>query len=166
MRTRPAQIGFAIASTLIVVVGIFTGGCRHCRPADSARLDIRMTGADSPEDIENKIKASLAKKYVHEDMTDSYTMHHVTNGPARWVFVKAYNAPRSLNMFNLYCYEQEKPGNWLLRAYVPVYEYYYTNGLDYDVTFKIDGDYVKVVFREMVIFTITSNKNMVTRPVH
>jgi hypothetical protein len=159
MRTRPAEIGFAIALALVMVAGIFTGGCSHCRPSvDSSRLDIRMTGADSPEDIENRVKASLAEKYAHEDMTDSYTMHHVTNGPARWVFVKAYNAPRGLNMFNLYCYEQEKPGNWLLRAYVPVNAYYYTNGLDRDVTFKIDDDYIKVVFRGEVVFTGASKK--------
>src|SRR5678815_392574 len=142
MRTRPAKTGLAVPIALGIVVGVLTGGCRHRPFPDSARLDIRLTGADSPEDIENRIRASLAKKYVHEDMTDSYTMYHVTNGPARWVFVKAYNAPRGLNMFNLYCYEQATPDNWLLRAYVPVNAHYYTNSLERDVTFHIDDEYL------------------------
>jgi len=61
-------------------------------------------------------------------------------------------------MFNLYCYEQEKPGNWLLRAYVPVNAYYYTNGLDRGLTFKLNGDYVEAVFRGAIVFTGTCKK--------
>jgi hypothetical protein len=66
-------------------------------------------------------------------------------------------------MFNLYCYEQEKPGNWLLRAYVPVNAHYYTNSPDYytnapesELTFRSDDGYLKVFFRKEVIFTVTS----------
>jgi len=93
-------------------------------------------------------------------------MYQITNGLARWVLVKANNAPRSLDMFNLYCYEWEKADTWLLRAYVPVNAYYYTNSLDRELNIQIDNEYVKVTFRGVFILTITSNKNVVIRPVH
>lgn len=157
MRARPAKIALALA--LVVVVGVLAGSCQHPRrSADGSRLDVRLTGADSPEEIENMIRASLKEMYSPANIAGSYTMHRVTNGPAHWVFVQVGNAPRGLNMFNLYCYEQEKPGNWLLRAYVPVNAYYYTNGIDRGLSFKIDGDYVKVGFRGATVFTSASKQ--------
>lgn len=63
-------------------------------------------------------------------------------------------------MFNLLCYEQERAGDWLLRAYVPINEYYYTNGDDRLVAFKIDDDNIKVVFRGAVIFTGACKKEV------
>lgn len=152
MRTRPAKIAITLA--VVVVVGVLAGSCRHPRQsADGSRLDARLTEADSVEDIENMTRASLAEIFSPANIAGSYTMHQVTNGSARWVFVQVGNAPRGLNMFNLYCYEQEKLGNWLLRAYVPVNAYYYTNGLDRSLTFKISGDYVEAIFRGAVVFT-------------
>ncbi len=157
MRTRPAKIALAFA--LVVVVGILSGSCRHPRRSvDGSRLDIRLTGADSPEEIENMIRASLAEKYSSTNIADGYRMYQVTNGPVRWVFVLAANAPRGLGMSNLYCYEWKRPDLWLLRSYVPVYESFYTNSLDRELYIQIDNDYVKVAFRGVVIFTSTSNK--------
>jgi hypothetical protein len=161
MRTRSTKTDLALTIALVVVAGIFTAGCGHNRPSvDDSRLDIRLTGADSPEDIESKIRASLVRKYSTADVADSYRTYQITNGPTRLVFVKAYNAPRGLNMFNLYCYEQERPDNWLLRAYVPVNAYYYTNSLDHELSFQVDNEYVKVFFRGLVVFTINVQKNL------
>ena len=89
-------------------------------------------------------------------------MYHVTNGPAKWVFAKVYNAPRGLGMFNLYCYEQEQPDFWPLRAYVPVNAHYYTNSDDWGLNFQIDQNYVKVIFRGRVIFTGISKMGLTT----
>jgi hypothetical protein len=162
MLTRRAENTLTI--TLVIIVGILTGSCRHYRPSiDGSRLDIRLTEAKSPEEIENIIKVSLAEKYLQEDMTDSYTMYHVSNGPTRWVFVKAYNAPRGLNMFNLYCYELERPDTWLLRGYIPVNAYYYTNSLDRELKIQTNNDYIEVVFRGRVVFTIASRKSVLEK---
>lgn len=158
MRTRPAEITLGVAITLVIaVVGILAVSCKTCRHSvDGSRLDLRLTGADSPEDIERKIRAILAEKYSPEDVAGSYTMYHVTNGLARWVFVKTYNAPRGLNAFNLYCYEWESSDIWLLRGYVPINAYFYTNSLGRELSIQIDNDYVNVVFRGSVVFTIKS----------
>ena len=160
MRARPTKIALALA--LVVVAGVLAGSCRHPRrSADGSRLDVRLTGGDSPEDIENMIRASLAEIYSPTNIAGSYTMHQVTNGPARWVFIQVGNAPRGLNMFNLYCYEQEKPGNWLLRAYVPVNAAYYTNSLDRELHIQTDDDSLKVLFRGAVIFTSGSQQKLI-----
>lgn len=144
----------AAALALVMALGLTTESCRPYRlSVDGSRLDVRLTGARSPEEIEATVLRSVAEKYGREDMTDSYRMYHVTNGPARWLFVRAYNAPRGLDMFNLYCYEREGPDLWLLRAYVPVNAYYYTNSLERKLDIQTDDEYVKVVFRGVTIFT-------------
>src|SRR5882724_1544834 len=151
MRARPA-----LKTTLAiqVLVGLLATGCKHdCPLGDGPRLDISLTGAKSPGEIENMMRTSLAEKYSPTDIAEGYTICQVTNGPARWVFAKVYNAPRGLNMFNLYCYEEETPEFWALRSYVPVNAHYYTNSDDWDLTFRIDHEYIKVVFRGRVIFT-------------
>jgi hypothetical protein len=159
MCSRPTQIHFAFIITLVVIVGFAAASCRYSRSAtDGARLDASVTAIDSPGEIERIIRSSLAEKYLATNIAEGYTMHQVTNGPIRWLFVKAFNAPRGLDMFNLYCYEQENPSNWLLRAYVPVNAHYYTNGLERDVTIEMDDNYTKVVFRGKVVFTGASKK--------
>jgi hypothetical protein len=157
MRTRPAKICSAIA--LVAVVVILAGSCRHCPPSvDGSRLDVSLTGADSPEQIENMIRASLAYRFPPTNIAGSYTMYQVTNGLLRCVFFQVGNAPRGLDMFNLYCYEQETSNIWLLRGYVPVNAHFYTNSLDRGLRFHVDNDYVKVLFRDAIVFTITSKK--------
>jgi len=150
----------AIAITLAAAVGILTGSCTHYQPSlDGSRLHMRLTGADSPEEIENMLKATLAEKYLHEDMTGSYRTYQITNGPSRWLIAQVANAPRGLSMYNLYCYEWDRSDVWLLRAYVPVNEHFLTNSLDEELKFQTDNEYVKVAFRGVVIFTITSSKD-------
>ncbi len=162
MRSRSALIRDVI---LTLLVGALALGCNFDRPpGDSSSLDIGLTGANSPQDIENKIKASLAEKYPSTDTTHSYTIYQVTNGPARWVFAKVYNAPRGLSMFNLFCYEQEGPHFWPLRGYVPLNAYYYTNSDDWDLTFQTDREYVKAIFRGRVIFTGLSQSGVTNAP--
>ena len=114
-----------------------------------------LTGAGSPEEIKNMIHEIVAQMYSPTNVTGSYSMHQITNGLGRWVFVQVFNAPRGLNMFNLYCYEWEweRQDPWVLRAYVPVNAHYYTNSFDRELHFQNDGDYVKVIFRDRVVFT-------------
>jgi hypothetical protein len=164
MFARRAENVLAIA--LAIGVGVLTGSCRHRQPTGyGSRLDMKLTGADSPAGIENMVRASLAEMYPGEDIAESYKMYYVTNGPARLVFAQVGNGPRGLYMFSLYCYEQERPDTWLLRAYVPVNAYYYTNSLDRNLSIRMDNEYVRVVFRGVVIFTIAANKDVVTEPV-
>src|SRR5258707_124383 len=143
-----------ISWTLTILTGVLASGCKlDCPSADGSVLDISLTGANSPEEIKNKVKASLEEKYPSTYVGNSYTIYQVTNGPARWIFAKVYNAPRGLSMYNLYCYEQEGPESWVLRGYVPLNAHSYTNSDDWRLRFQTDGEYVKVVFRERIIFT-------------
>src|SRR2546423_5241726 len=106
---RPA-VAFAVLLALVLA------GCEHAyRGADGSRLDIRLTGPRSPEDVENMIRRSLAQIYPSKDTAESCTIYRVTNSAAHWGFAKAYNAPRGLNMFNVYCYAEEGPDSWSLR---------------------------------------------------
>lgn len=157
MRTRPAKIHITIGAAL-VLLGAVAGGCRQ-KPAasDGFRLRVRLTEAASPQEIEDMARSSLVGQYPGEDIADACRIYQVTNGPSRLVFAQVGNAPRGLNMFNLYCYEQERAGLWLLRAYVPVNAYYYTNSPDRTLNFQSYDGYVNVVFRGSVIFSITTN---------
>lgn len=160
MRTRSANTAYAVTITLIIVVGIFSVGCRLCQPAiDGPRLNTRLMGADSPNEIEQMIRASFAKRCSQKDIAEGYTTYQVTNGLTRWEFVLAANGPRGLGMLNLYCYEQEGSHNWLLRSYVPLLMHYYTNGVDRELLIKTDGDHINVAFRGVVVFTSASQKS-------
>ena len=86
-------------------------------------------------------------------------MYHVTNGPARWVFVQAANAPRGLGWFNLYCYEFEASDSWRLRGFVPIVESRYTNGLERWLNIQMNGEYAEAVFRGTVVFSVRSDKD-------
>lgn len=165
MRARPAKNADAVTLALALVVGAFTGGCRHCPAArDGSRLDISLTVLESPEKIEEMVRASLAEKYSVTNMAEGYSMYQITNGPAHWVFVLAANAPRGLGMFNLYCYEQEQPEAWLLRSYVPIYPSPNANSVDRKLHILIVDDHVNVAFRGVVVFT-TASQREITGPV-
>jgi hypothetical protein len=112
------------------------------------------------DEIEQQIRASLAARYWETNLAAGYTMYHVTNGPVRWVFVKAYNAPRGLDIFNLYCYEEQGADAWRMRAYVPVNAYDYTNSVDLQLHFRINDNQIDVEFRDVTIFTTSSRKDM------
>lgn len=151
-----------IAIALMMLLTVLAVGCTHCRTsADGSRLALRLTGAKSPEEIEGMVRTSLLQKYSLTNVAEGYTMYHLTNGPTRWVFVQAANAPRGLGMFNLYCYERRQPDLWLLRGYVPVYTRFYTKSDDQHLDFQIDSRYVNVLFRGAVIFTVVSDRNAI-----
>jgi hypothetical protein len=157
MRTRPTKTELTIATALIVL-GVLVASCRHEPvPRDSFRLRLRYTEAQSPQEIEAVVRNSLMEKYPAGDIASGYTMHHVTNGPSAFLFIQAWNAPRGLSIFNLYCYERARANLWLLRGYVPVNEYYYTNSPDRALDFRINGGYVNAVFRGHVIFSILAD---------
>lgn len=159
MRTRPAKSARTVTVALIILAVGLTEGCRHCPPSvDGSRLDIRLTVLESPDRIEQTIRSSLTDKYSATCMTDGYTMYQATNGLTRWVFVQAFNAPRGLNMFNVYCYEQQQRNEWLLRAYVPIYGALHTNSLDRRLDVQTDGGYINVAFRSVIVFTTASPK--------
>lgn len=155
---------------IVLIAALLTTGCKQSNPlAETDHLDIKYTGADSPNEIELRIRQDLSEKFKYPGygtVDGAYTLYHVTNGPSRFLFAAVGNAPRGVDMFNLYCYEQESQSNWLLRAYVPVNAYYYTNTIgspydaDYQLRFLVESEYVKVVFRGKAVFTITTNQLM------
>jgi hypothetical protein len=152
MITRAALKHFSLPFQLLLV--ILAAGCKHkLPPVDTSRLDIRLTEANSPKEVEDIVRASLLEKYSSTNIAEGYSIYQVTNAQARWVFAKVYNAPRGLSMFNLYCHEQEGPESWRLRAYVPLNAHYYTNSDDWGLTFQTDHNYVNALFRGRVIFT-------------
>ena len=165
MRKESIVSGVFSASVIFVFL---TLGCKHQRESnDSDRLDVKFWGADSTNEIELRIRQKLEAKFRHPGygtVDGAYTLYHVTNGPSRFLFAAVGNAPRGLDAFNLYCYEQESQSNWLLRAYVPVNAYYYTDSTgspynaDYQLHFLVESDYVKVIFRGVVIFSIAPQK--------
>ena len=164
MCVKPTKTEPTYTSTLIGLTAVLLAGCQH-HPTitDSSRLDIRVTGADSSEEIENMIRVSVAEKYAPGNLEDGYRMYGMTNGATRWIFVQASNAPRGVGMFNLYCYSKEGQSMWLLRSYVPVYESAYTNSSDRELQIHADNDYVKVVFRGKVIFTSELEASLMAR---
>jgi hypothetical protein len=158
MRARPALAVFVPA--LFLVAEGLAGCCTDHRPrADCARLDIALTEAESPQRAQDMIMASMSSAFSPAELPRSYSVYYATNGPSRWFFIRAANAPRGLDMFNLYCYEQQGPGPWLLRGFIPVNAYYYTNSSDRDLTINLEGGYVNVVFRGAVIFTGAANES-------
>jgi hypothetical protein len=156
---RSTNAACAVTIALIVVMGVLAEGCRHCQPdIDGPRLDIRLMGADSPDEIEQMIRASFAARCLPKDIAEGYTMYQITNGPARWVFVLAANGPRGLGMLNLYCYEQARPDKWTLRGYVPLLMHYYTNSVERELHFQTNDSHINVEFRDVTVFTTASQK--------
>ena len=114
---------------------------------------MRLTHVTS-EEIEAFIKSSLAFKYPASQITHGYTIDTISHGTNKWLFCKAYNAPRGLNMFNLYCYESQNSDTWALRAYVPMNLHNFPYAEDQQLTFVNDGNYLNVLFRNKVIFSV------------
>ena len=142
-----------------VAVGMLAVGCRDPHPAGyGSRLHMELLGGDSPEEIVGRIRTNLAKIYAPDDVAWRQKAYQVTNGPARWVFVQVFDAPRGIGMFNLHCYELVKRDTWLLHAYVPVFDHFYTNGVDRELTFRLDPDYLQAVYRGEVVFTAASRR--------
>jgi len=141
-------------SLLGLVIGAMTSGCvSHDHMPRGLVLNMSLTHATS-EEIEAFIKSSLAFKYPDSQIKDGYTIYTISHGTNKWLFCKAYNAPRGLNMFNLYCYESQSSGTWALRAYVPMNLHYFPNDEDHQLRFENDGGYLNVLFRKTVIFSV------------
>lgn len=162
MRARSTKIAYAVTIALIIVSGVLTEGCKHSQPdIDGPRLDIRLMGADSADEIEQMIRASFAARCSPKDIAEGYTMYQITNGPTRWVFVLAANGPRGLGMLNLYCYEQARPDKWPLRSYVPLLMGYYTNSADRELHFQTNDNHIDVEFRDVTVFTTPSQRKAI-----
>ncbi len=142
-----------------LVVLLLTVGCREASPHGyGSRLEMRLTVGDSPEYLKKEIEQNLAKIYPRAEIATRYQTYQVTNGVDRWAFFQVGNGPRGIGMFNLHCYQQVRPDAWVLRAYVPVNYGFYTNGVDHELMFKLDPDYLKVLFRGEVVFTAISKR--------
>ena len=141
-------------SLLGLVLGAMTSGCMsHDHMPKGMVLDNRVIHGTS-EEIEAFFKSSLAFKYPDSQSSDGYTIYTISHGTNKWLFCKAYNAPRGLNMFNLYCYESQSSDTWALRAYVPMNLHYFPYDEDQELRFENDGGYLNVLFRKTVIFSV------------
>jgi hypothetical protein len=123
---------------------------------DGSAIDIRFTGADSIAEMREQFFAVIAHTHRYKDPSDGFCIYQVTNGPSEFAFVQVGNWPRGFGAFNLYCYERVAPTNWVLRGLAPVNDYYHTNGTSQAVSFTNEGEYVKVIHRGDVVFTVTS----------
>ena len=141
----------------LVAIAFLPLGCQQPQPYDGSSLDVRLTEANSVAEIKDSFRAVIARKYKSEDPSKGFSVYEVTNGSSRYAFVQAFNWPRGLDGFNLFCYEQTKPDLWLLRGLAPVNDYYYTNDYSREVGFVCDGEYVKAIHRGVVVFAVTGD---------
>ena len=165
------QMATAVVGAMVVL--IFAGGCKRVHPSDVGQdtpvaglsLDYGITGVSSDSEIESQISASLAAKYkwAGQPPTNGYQIYHVNQGPARWIFVLAWNGPRGTDLGGLYCYEQIKDPPrknveswWILRSYVPIHSSLYPGSLSNKLRFRIQDGHVDVIYRGVVVFTSPS----------
>jgi hypothetical protein len=59
-------------------------------------------------------------------------------------------------MFSLYCYQQTRPDEWRLRAFVPINDYYFTNPTPGTIHFEAATNYVKATYGGSVVFTVAA----------
>ena len=144
-----------IVGNLFLAITLATIACRCARQNGTSKGLLLQLGATSgsSQAIEDLIKSSLAWKYPADQIKAGYTLYPVKHGLNRWLFCKVYNAPRGLNMFNLYCYEWQNPDTWVLRAYVPMNLHSLPYSDNNELKFAEDGDYLNVLFRKIVIFS-------------
>lgn len=155
MRVRSIKIAFVLGFTLAAVAGALLGRWWLCPPVvNSTQVEFKQTLADSPDEIERMIRASMAPKYLASrvDIAEGYKIYSITNGPSRWLFVLADTGPRGLPLRNLYCYQQVEPKSWLLRSYVPLWEHLFPESSDRELCIRTDNDRITVTFRGAVVY--------------
>jgi hypothetical protein len=116
---------------------------------------MQLTEVASTEEIEQILSDSVPQRREWTNPAASYKLYYATNGTTHCVLAKVHNGPRSIGMFNLYCYERQETNFWRLRALVPVNLFDYTNGVGTELTVENDGRYMRVKFREAIVFTLT-----------
>ena len=144
-----------LAAILFIATALAFSGCeRHDYRSDGSFLDLRLTVASSPREIEVVFRDLLAARY--ENPADGFSIYSVSNANTHFMFVRAFNYPRGLAVFSLYCYEKTSPSEWRLRAFVPVNEYYYTNDNTRTLRFDAQGEHVNAKFRGVTVLTVAS----------
>jgi hypothetical protein len=126
--------------------------------SDGSFIDIRLSFFDSDEKLRSAFKDVMGQR--NDD--DRFRMLKTTNGLTRFSFIQCNNCPRGMPMFSLFCYQQIPNGAWLLRGYVPINDYHFTqnpgsNFWEQTLTASNDAEYTKVFFRNSIVFTITTN---------
>ncbi len=146
---------YVIVRNLFLAITLATIACSCAHQNSTTKGLVLQLGATSvsSQEIDDLIKSSLAWKYPAGQINEGYKIYPVEHGANRWLFCKVYNAPRGLNMFNLYCYEWQNRGTWVLRAYVPMNLHYFPYADSQELEFAKDGDYLNVLFRKIVIFS-------------
>ena len=94
----------------------------------------------------------------YENATSGLSLYQVSSSNSHFVFVQAYNYPRGLPIFSLYCYEQTAAHEWRLRSFVPVNEYYFTNSYTRMLRFDVEGENVRVLYRGLPVFSVSGTK--------
>ena len=157
----------ALGAIGLLTAALALAGCkRHGYSSDGSFIDLRLTVANSQSEIERMFREVLAGRY--ENPTNGLSIYQVSNGNSRYVFLQAFNYPRGLAVFSLYCYEQTAPDKWRLRSVVPVNEYYFTNDSTTTLRFDVEGENVNAIYRGLTVFTVTgtkSNNNTPPKPV-
>lgn len=162
-----SQLIPAIGAIGLLTAALVLSGCkRHDYRSDGSFIDLRLTVANSPGEIERMFREVLAGRY--ENPTNGLSIYQVSNSNSHFVFLQAFNYPRGLAVFSLYCYEQTAPDSWRLRSFVPVNEYYFTNDSTRTLRFDVEGENVSAIYRGLTVFTVAgtkSNSNMPLKPV-
>jgi hypothetical protein len=151
---------------LLIAAFVLSGCKRHDYLSDGSFIDLRLTVASSPDEIERRFRDVVAGRY--ENPTNGLSIYQVSSSSSHFVFLQAYNYPRGLPIFSLYCYEQTAPDKWRLRSFVPVNEDYFTNDYTRALRFDVEGENVNAVYRGLTVFTVTgtkTNSNMPLKPV-
>jgi hypothetical protein len=147
----------AAATGLLIAASVLSGCKEHEYRSDGSFIDLRLTMASSLGEIERMFREVLAGRY--ENPTNGLSIYHVTNGYCQFMFVQAFNYPRGLAVFSLYCYQETKPGEWRLRAFVPVNEYYFTNDDTRSLRFDVEANNVNAIYRGSTVYTVAGTKS-------
>ena len=126
--------------------------------SDGSFIAINLTELDTSEQIQAAFQHIVNQRV----QTDGFRKFQATNGSADFFFIQCYNCPRGVPMFSMFCYQRIESGHWLLRGYVPVNDYDYTDAPGKDFSsqaLKIfnEGGYTQVTFRNATIFSISTN---------
>ncbi len=161
-RTDPFMKIWCIVLSIVIMVLIFIGLKKlHVKPQyelGSSFIDLELMEFYSHEEF----RAAFKKVMKQVDDVDRFQLTEVTNGLVRFRFVQCNNGPRSVAMFSLFCYQQIANSSWLLRGYIPINDYFFTknpgsNFWNQKITTHTDGEYTKAYFRDILVFTISTN---------
>lgn len=140
------------------VAAVFAESPTIKEPCAGPFLDPYLVSVRSVRDIEDNIKASLRFKYSEDIIAEGYKIYEATNNGGKWVFVAAGNAPRGMDVINLYCYKEIRPDRWMLQGYRPLYGNHFAWSADRGLRIEPKGDHINVLYRDTVVYTTPMGK--------